>query len=80
MISNGKVQLVGSAASIEIPQDAQRLDRAGYTLIPGIVGMHDHLYYTDSYSIQVSGGKVGEPGLFLADIPIRLPDSIWRLA
>jgi hypothetical protein len=73
VISNGKVQLVGSAASIEIPQGAKRLDRVGYTLIPGIVGMHDHLYYTNSYSIQVNGGKVGEPGLFLADIPYTAP-------
>jgi hypothetical protein len=35
--------------------------------------MHDHLYYTDSISVQVAGGKIGEPGLFVAEIPYTAP-------
>jgi hypothetical protein len=35
--------------------------------------MHNHLYYTDSYPVQVVSGKVGEPGLFLAEIPYTAP-------
>jgi imidazolonepropionase-like amidohydrolase len=35
--------------------------------------MHDHLYYTDSYSVQIAGGRIGEPGLFVADIPYTAP-------
>src|SRR5260221_4444621 len=63
VIANGKIQSIGPAASTQIPQGAQLLDRSGYTVIPGLVGMHDHLYYTDSISLQVSGGRIGEPGL-----------------
>jgi hypothetical protein len=73
VIANGKIQSIGPAASGEIPQDAQQLDRSGYTVIPGLVGMHNHLYYTDSYTVQVVGGKVGEPGLFIAEIPYTAP-------
>jgi len=35
--------------------------------------MHNHLYYTDSYSVQVVSGKIGEPGLFIAEIPYTAP-------
>ncbi len=49
------------------------MDRSGYSVIPGIVGMHDHLYYTDSFAVQVAGGRIGEPGLFIAEIPYTAP-------
>jgi imidazolonepropionase-like amidohydrolase len=73
VIANGKLQFIGPAASTQTPQGAQRMDRSGYTVIPGLVGMHDHLYYTDSYAVQVVGGTVGEPGLFIAEIPYTAP-------
>src|ERR1700719_913711 len=73
VITNGKIQSIGPVASAQIPQGAQRIERSGYTVIPGIVGMHDHLYYTDSYAVQVVGGKIGEPGLFVAEIPYTAP-------
>src|SRR6202011_2002067 len=73
VIANGKIQSIGPAASAQIPQGAQRMERSGYTVIPGLVGMHDHLYYTDSYAVQVIDGRVGEPGLFVAEIPYTAP-------
>jgi hypothetical protein len=72
VIANGKIQAIGSADSV-IPQGAQQLDKTGYSVIPGLVGMHDHLYYTDSISVQRVGGKIGEPGLFIAEIPYTAP-------
>jgi hypothetical protein len=73
VIANGKIQSIGPAASAQIPQGAQLLDRSGYTVIPGLVGMHDHLYYTDSIAVQVVDGRIGEPGLFVAEIPYTAP-------
>ncbi len=73
VIANGKIQSVGAAAAAQFPQGAQVLDRTGYTVIPGLVGLHNHLYYTDSISVQVVGGKIGEPGLFVAEIPYTAP-------
>jgi hypothetical protein len=49
------------------------MGRSGYKVIPGLVGMHNHLYYTDSYTVQVVEGKVSEPGLFIAEIPYTAP-------
>jgi len=37
VIANGKIQSIGPAVSGEIPQDAQQLERVGYTVIPGLV-------------------------------------------
>src|ERR1700733_13119015 len=73
VIANGKIQSIGPATSVQIPQGAQLLARPGYTVIPGLVGMHDHLYYTDSIALQVVGGRIGEPGLFVAEIPYTAP-------
>src|ERR1700723_4232626 len=73
VISDGKILSIGAAGAAQIPQGAQVLDRSGYSVMPGIVGMHDHLYYTDSISVQVAGGKIAEPGLFVAEIPYSAP-------
>jgi imidazolonepropionase-like amidohydrolase len=74
VISGGKISSIGPAASVQAPAGAQVLDRNGYAVIPGLVGMHDHLYYTDSITVQVSEhGELGEPGLFVAEIPYTAP-------
>jgi hypothetical protein len=73
VIANGKIQSIGPAASVQVPQGAQLLDRSGYTVIPGLVGMHNHLYYSNSIAVQFAGGRIGEPGLFVAEIPYTAP-------
>ena len=73
VIANGKIQSIGPAGSAQIPQGAQQFDKTGYTVIPGLVGMHDHLYYTDSISVQRTGGRIPEPGLIVAEIPYTAP-------
>ena len=45
IIHSGKIVAIGSSASINVPNNAKRVDLAGYTAFPGIVGMHDHMYY-----------------------------------
>jgi imidazolonepropionase-like amidohydrolase len=40
VIANGKIQSVGVAA-----EAAQVLNLRGYTVIPGLIGMHDHMFY-----------------------------------
>jgi imidazolonepropionase-like amidohydrolase len=45
IIADGKIAGLGEAASIKIPEGARVLDLSGSTVIPGLVGMHDHMYY-----------------------------------
>lgn len=72
-IANGKIQTIAAAATATIPVAAQVLEKRGYTVFPGIVGMHDHLYYTDSISVQVAGGHIAQPGIFVMEIPYTAP-------
>ncbi|HEY6947157.1 MAG TPA: amidohydrolase family protein [Candidatus Acidoferrum sp.] len=45
VIVNGKISALGDAASTKAPEGAKVLDLSGRTVIPGLVGMHDHMYY-----------------------------------
>ncbi len=45
IVDHGKIAAVGPAASTPSPAGAQVMDLAGHTVIPGLVGMHEHLFY-----------------------------------
>ncbi|HEX5830599.1 MAG TPA: hypothetical protein VFY16_06445 [Gemmatimonadaceae bacterium] len=46
IIRDGAIAAVGPAARVTVPAGARTLDLRGHTVIPGLIGMHDHLYYT----------------------------------
>jgi imidazolonepropionase-like amidohydrolase len=46
LIENGRIAAVGTAASVRVPQGARTLDLSGHTVIPGLIGLHDHTFYT----------------------------------
>lgn len=45
VIRDGKIAALGDAASTKTPEGAKVLDLSGRTVIPGLVGMHDHMFY-----------------------------------
>jgi imidazolonepropionase-like amidohydrolase len=45
VISGGKITAIGNAGVVPVPADANRMDMTGYSALPGLVGMHDHLFY-----------------------------------
>jgi imidazolonepropionase-like amidohydrolase len=51
VISKGKIESVADSASASVPKDAQVLDLHGYSVIPGLVGMHDHMFYPSGGAI-----------------------------
>src|SRR6266852_3812013 len=65
VISKGKIQNVTNASAANVPSDAQVLDLHGYSVIPGLVGMHDHMFYPMG---NVIFGEMGFsfPRLYLA--------------
>jgi Amidohydrolase family len=63
VISGGKIQALGAAPSI--PAGAKIMDLSGYTVIPGLVGMHDHLFYPQGGGFFAEMG-FSFPRLYLA--------------
>ncbi len=45
IIRDGNIVLLGAARSIRVPEGAQVMDLTGKSVIPGLVMMHEHLYY-----------------------------------
>ena len=45
VISGGKIQSVSPTAATTFPADARVLDLSGYTVLPGLVGMHNHMFF-----------------------------------
>ncbi|MGB8913165.1 MAG: amidohydrolase family protein [Candidatus Sulfotelmatobacter sp.] len=45
ILNNGKIESIGDASAVNVPKDAQVMDLKGYSVIPGLVGMHEHMFY-----------------------------------
>lgn len=65
ILNKGKIEAIGDAATASVPKDAQVLDLHEYSVIPGLVGMHDHMFYPMG---NVIFGEMGFsfPRLYLA--------------
>ena len=46
LIEGDRITAVGPAGSVRVPADANIVDLSGKTVIPGLVGLHNHSYYT----------------------------------
>jgi imidazolonepropionase-like amidohydrolase len=45
VIADGKIQSITASANANVPANAQVLDLKGYSVLPGLVGMHDHMFF-----------------------------------
>ncbi len=45
ILNKGKIESIADASAANVPKDAQVLDLKGYSVIPGLVGMHEHMFY-----------------------------------
>jgi len=57
VFDHGKITSVGPSSSVTPPAGAKIIDASGKTLLPGIVGMHEHLFY-------LSTSAAGQPLAF----------------
>ena len=45
VIADGKIQSIAPTASAKVQPGAQILDLKGYSALPGLIGMHDHMFF-----------------------------------
>ncbi len=71
-LSYGKIAAIApSAAGQPPPEGATVLDLTGRTAFPGIVGMHDHMYYIARPDLDADGHS--EPPLVVPQMPFSSP-------
>jgi imidazolonepropionase-like amidohydrolase len=45
IVSGSRIQAVGPSATTRVPAGARVMDLAGHTVVPGLVGLHEHTYF-----------------------------------
>jgi len=53
ILDHGKISAAGPSAATAAPAGAQTIDLNGATVIPGLVGMHEHLFYPSGGGIPI---------------------------
>jgi imidazolonepropionase-like amidohydrolase len=64
IIRDGRIDNVGASTAVTSEPGIHIIDGTGHTVIPGLVGMHEHLFYTS---------PAPKPGLFLIEQPFSFP-------
>jgi len=65
VVSGGKILAIGDAASTAVPPGAKIIEARDSTVIPGLVGMHDHIFYPAG-SAHYNTLEFSAPKLYLA--------------
>lgn len=68
VIENNYIQAVGTAETIEIPNDAHLIDASGLTLLPGLIDAHFHLINHPGFpALSLSHGvtSLRDPGAWI---------------
>ncbi len=71
ILHNGKIDSIGPSAKIEALPSAVILDLTGRTVFPGLVGMHDHLYYLTRPNLDITGAS--EPPVIVPQMGFTSP-------
>lgn len=71
VLENGKITAVQSGADVTANTGQTVLDLRGYTVIPGLVGMHDHMYYIARPNLAADGSS--EPPLLVPQMTFSSP-------
>ncbi|HEU4435793.1 MAG TPA: hypothetical protein VFR51_20570, partial [Pyrinomonadaceae bacterium] len=66
IIESGRITAIGPTATLAVPTTATLLDLNGQTAIPGLVGMHNHLFYAIAGGEQYVNSPESFPPLYLA--------------
>lgn len=67
LINGDKISAVGKTGSVALPAGAHIVDLTGRTVIPGLVGLHDHMYYSSPVTGSMKFMPVSYPRLFLGN-------------
>jgi len=64
VIADRRIQSLGADGDVAIPEGARQIDGSGHTVIPGLIGIHNHTFYTTA--ARHSQMNTTSPRLYLA--------------
>ena len=70
ILENGRIAAITDSSAAP-PGDATVLDLTGHTVLPGLVGMHDHMYYIARPDLDAQGHS--EPPLVVPEMLFSSP-------
>jgi imidazolonepropionase-like amidohydrolase len=70
VLKDGKISAVGGPDIVD-PDGAKVLDLTGRSILPGLVGMHDHLFYISRPNVDATGRS--EPPTVLPEMAFSAP-------
>ncbi len=71
ILRDGRIEAVTDSATPP-PTGAQVIDLRGRSVMPGLVGMHNHLMYTASINLD-DDDKIPPPGFFVTELAFSAP-------
>ena len=66
VIEGELIKAVGKTGDVKVPDGAQVIDLSGHAAFPGLVGLHDHMYYSSAAGGTMKMMFYSYPRLFLA--------------
>jgi imidazolonepropionase-like amidohydrolase len=66
VLRDGSIEAIGPSARVRTPPGARVLRLGGHTVMPGFIGLHDHLYYSSAAGGSMKMMLQSYPRLFLA--------------
>ncbi len=67
VIDHGLIASVGDASAVQLPATARLIDASGHTVYPGLVGMHEHIFYPSGFGAPLYDEQaLSAPRLYLA--------------
>jgi imidazolonepropionase-like amidohydrolase len=66
VIARGKIQMLGDAGSVQVPAGAKVFDLTGKSVMPGLVMLHEHMFYPAGRLVLFNELGWSFPRLYLA--------------
>jgi enamidase len=66
LVERGVIRAVGDAATVTIPADARTIDLTGRSVLPGLVMVHEHMFYPSGGGTVYNEQAFSFPRLYLA--------------
>jgi imidazolonepropionase-like amidohydrolase len=76
LVAGGRIVAVGPAAELAVPEGAQVIDGHGRFLMPGLVDMHVHCWFSTDLTLFVANGVTTIRNMFGAPLHVGWRDEI----